>query len=73
MHKLLAGNKELPRQPAAAAYFYAPDEMCIRDSGYTLLFGTSGPLAINVSLYKNQGYNPETSFAPIIRLSLIHI
>ena len=25
LHKLLAGNKELPRQPAAAAYFYAPD------------------------------------------------
>ncbi|MCW3152237.1 tripartite tricarboxylate transporter substrate binding protein [Achromobacter spanius] len=39
-----------------------------KPDGYTLLFGTSGPLAINVSLYKNQGYNPETSFAPIIRL-----
>ena len=25
LHKLLAGNKELPRQQAAAAYFYAPD------------------------------------------------
>lgn len=25
LHKLLAGNKELPQQPAAAAYFYAPD------------------------------------------------
>lgn len=36
--------------------------------GYTLLFGTSGPLAINVSLYKKQGYNPETSFAPVIRI-----
>ncbi|QVQ24638.1 Bug family tripartite tricarboxylate transporter substrate binding protein [Achromobacter deleyi] len=36
--------------------------------GYTILFGTSGPLAINVSLYKKQGYNPETSFAPIIRI-----
>ena len=39
-----------------------------KPDGYTLLFGTSGPLAINVSLYKKQGYNPETSFAPIIRL-----
>lgn len=36
--------------------------------GYTLLFGTSGPLAINVSLYKNQGYDPRTSFQPIIRI-----
>ena len=25
MHALLAGNKALPKQPAAAAYFYAPD------------------------------------------------
>ncbi|MGE8705300.1 MAG: Bug family tripartite tricarboxylate transporter substrate binding protein, partial [Achromobacter sp.] len=33
-----------------------------------ILFGTSGPLAINVSLYKKQNYNPETSFAPIIRI-----
>ncbi|MGB3433965.1 Bug family tripartite tricarboxylate transporter substrate binding protein [Achromobacter sp.] len=39
-----------------------------KPDGYTLLFGTSGPLAINVSLYKQQGYNPETSFAPIIRI-----
>lgn len=39
-----------------------------KPDGYTLLFGTSGPLAINVSLYKNQGYHPETSFAPIIRI-----
>ncbi|HCQ49978.1 MAG TPA: ABC transporter substrate-binding protein [Achromobacter sp.] len=39
-----------------------------KPDGYTILFGTSGPLAINVSLYKKQGYNPETSFAPIIRL-----
>jgi len=36
--------------------------------GYTLLFGTSGPLAINVSLYKNQGYDPRSSFEPIIRI-----
>ena len=39
-----------------------------KPDGYTILFGTSGPLAINVSLYKNQGYNPEPSFAPIIRI-----
>ncbi|WMD18427.1 tripartite tricarboxylate transporter substrate binding protein [Achromobacter seleniivolatilans] len=39
-----------------------------KPDGYTMLFGTSGPLAINVSLYKKQNYNPETSFAPIIRI-----
>ncbi|WP_033535303.1 Bug family tripartite tricarboxylate transporter substrate binding protein [Bordetella trematum] len=39
-----------------------------KPDGYTLLFGTSGPLAINVSLYKDQGYDPRTSFTPITRI-----
>lgn len=39
-----------------------------KPDGYTILFGTSGPLAINVSLYKKQGYDPRTSFTPIIRI-----
>ncbi|EWM49969.1 tripartite tricarboxylate transporter receptor family protein [Bordetella holmesii 35009] len=39
-----------------------------KPDGYTLLFGTSGPLAINVSLYKNQNYDPRTSFTPIARI-----
>ena len=39
-----------------------------KPDGYTLLFGTSGPLAINVSLYKRLHYDPRTSFAPIIRI-----
>jgi tripartite-type tricarboxylate transporter receptor subunit TctC len=36
--------------------------------GQTLLFGTSGPLAINVSLYKKIGYDPIKSFAPVIQI-----
>jgi len=36
--------------------------------GYTILFGTSGPLAINKSLYRAIKYDPSTSFAPIIRV-----
>jgi tripartite-type tricarboxylate transporter receptor subunit TctC len=36
--------------------------------GQTLLFGTSGPLAINVSLYKKIGYDPVKSFAPVIQV-----
>jgi tripartite-type tricarboxylate transporter receptor subunit TctC len=39
-----------------------------KPDGYTILFGTSGPLAINISLYKNQGYDPRTSFTPIARI-----
>ncbi|MDH5856044.1 Bug family tripartite tricarboxylate transporter substrate binding protein [Lampropedia aestuarii] len=33
--------------------------------GYTIMFGTSGPLAINQSLYSKLDYDPRTSFAPI--------
>lgn len=36
--------------------------------GYTMLFGTSGPLAINVSLYKKINYDPIRSFAPVIQV-----
>jgi len=36
--------------------------------GYTLMFGTSGPLAINASLYRKISYDPTRSFAPIIRV-----
>ena len=33
--------------------------------GYTLLLATGSLLAINVSLYKNLGYDPERDFEPI--------
>jgi tripartite-type tricarboxylate transporter receptor subunit TctC len=33
--------------------------------GYTLLLATGSSLAINVSLYKNLGYDPEKDFDPI--------
>lgn len=39
--------------------------------GQTLLFGTSGPLAINVSLYNKIAYDPSKSFAPIIQIGFL--
>jgi tripartite-type tricarboxylate transporter receptor subunit TctC len=36
--------------------------------GNTILFGTSGPLAINVSLYSKVSYDPIKNFEPIIRI-----
>src|SRR5262245_20293712 len=33
--------------------------------GYTVLLGTGSLLAINVSLFKNLGYDPEKDFEPI--------
>ena len=37
-----------------------------KPDGYTIMFGTSGPLAINHSLYKGLKYDPRTSFEPIV-------
>ncbi len=39
--------------------------------GHTLLFGTSGPLAINSSLYRKINYNQLTSFAPVIQVGYL--
>src|SRR5690606_10794632 len=36
--------------------------------GYTVLLGTGSLLAINVSLYRNLGYDPVKDFAPISKL-----
>ncbi|MGJ7511721.1 Bug family tripartite tricarboxylate transporter substrate binding protein [Variovorax sp. GT1P44] len=36
--------------------------------GHTLMFGTSGPLAINASLYRKIGYDPVKSFTPVIQI-----
>jgi tripartite-type tricarboxylate transporter receptor subunit TctC len=37
--------------------------------GYTLLVGSVGPLAVNVSLYKNLSYDPRRDFAPVTLLA----
>jgi tripartite-type tricarboxylate transporter receptor subunit TctC len=39
--------------------------------GHTLLFGTSGPLAINQYLYPKLGYDPTKSFAPVIQVGYL--
>jgi tripartite-type tricarboxylate transporter receptor subunit TctC len=37
--------------------------------GYTLLLGSSGPLAIAPHLYKNAGYDPQKDFTPIMNVA----
>ena len=44
---------------AAAVAKAAPD-------GYTILFGTPGPLANNKLMYKNLPFDPEQAFTPIV-------
>lgn len=37
--------------------------------GYTLLFGTPGPLANNKLMYKNLPFDPEQAFAPVVLIA----
>jgi tripartite-type tricarboxylate transporter receptor subunit TctC len=37
--------------------------------GYTIMFGTPGPLANNKLMYKSLPFDPETAFAPIVLLA----
>lgn len=41
----------------------------LRGDPYTLMLGSSGPLAINGSLYKNLGFDPLADFVPICLLA----
>lgn len=47
---------------AAAVANAAPD-------GYTILFGTPGPLANNKLMYKSLPFDPEQAFAPIVLIA----
>ena len=40
--------------------------------GHVMLFGTSGPLAINQSLYAKINYDPLTSFYPVTQIGHLH-
>jgi len=55
-------------RPGAGGNIGAVHVARAKPDGYTLLFGTSGPLAINHSLYRNITYHPVNSFAPVIRV-----
>jgi tripartite-type tricarboxylate transporter receptor subunit TctC len=58
-------------KPGAGANIGAEVVANSQPDGYTLLFGTSGPLAINVSLFEKINYDPVKSFDPVIMLGKI--
>lgn len=68
LKKQLGQTIVVENRPGAGGNIGAEQVARAKPNGYTLLFGTSGPLAINVSLYKQQGYDPQKSFAPIVRI-----
>ena len=42
----------------------------VEPDGYTIAASAGGPLAINKTLFKNLGYDPETDFEPITNLTI---
>ena len=51
--------------PAPAARLCPKSVATSTPDGYTLMLATSGSLSISAQLYKNAGYDPVSSFAPI--------
>jgi tripartite-type tricarboxylate transporter receptor subunit TctC len=62
----LGGNRILvDNRPGAGGNIGTAATAKAPPDGYTLLFSTSGPLAVNKSLYPNLPYDPEQDFEPI--------
>jgi tripartite-type tricarboxylate transporter receptor subunit TctC len=57
-------------RPGAGATIGSKAVASAEPDGYTLLFGSSGSLAVTPALYKNAGYDPVKSFAPVAAVSV---
>ena len=55
----------IENRPGAGAVIGSRAVATAEPDGYTLLFGSSGSLAVTPALYKNAGYDPVKSFAPV--------
>src|SRR5262245_2147166 len=59
----------IENRPGAGAAIGSKAAAGAEPDGYTLLFASSGSLAVTPALYKTAGYDPVTSFAPIAAVS----
>jgi tripartite-type tricarboxylate transporter receptor subunit TctC len=59
----------IENRPGAGAMIGSKAVASAEADGYTLLFGSSGSLAVTPALYKNTGYDPVKSFAPVAAVS----
>ncbi len=55
----------IENRPGAGATMGSKAVASAEADGYTLLFGSSGSLAVTPALLKNAGYDPVKSFAPV--------
>lgn len=60
-------------RPGAGGNIGAQSVARAQPDGYTLLLSTAGPLSINQHLYKNPGYDPASSFAPVALVAAVPI
>jgi tripartite-type tricarboxylate transporter receptor subunit TctC len=69
MSSALGQSVVIENRPGAGATIGSKAVAGADADGYTLLFGSSGSLAVTPALYKNAGYDPVKSFAPVAAVS----
>jgi tripartite-type tricarboxylate transporter receptor subunit TctC len=65
MEEVLKQTLVIENRPGAGGGLAGASVARANPDGYTILLATGSLLAINVSLYKNLGYDPEKDFEPI--------
>lgn len=68
-HRL--GTVIVDNRPGAGGTIGSRSAAAAPPDGYTLLFGSSTTLAASPALYKNLGYDPVRSFAPVAMISSV--
>jgi len=67
----LGGRFIVENRPGAGGNLGATAVAKAAPDGYTLLFATNGPGAVNKLTYKDMQYDPERDFAPVVLVSEI--
>ena len=65
------GTMIVDNRPGAGGTIGSRGAAAAEPDGYTLLFGSSTTLAAGPALYKNIGYDPVKSFAPVAMISSV--
>ena len=65
LHDTLGQQVVIDNRPGASGMIAAQIAARSEPDGYTIFMGTSGSLAVQVSLYKELGYAPRKDFAPV--------